>query len=514
MSCMALSASCPRRPQGKGRGIWGKPVSTVGCPGHFPADVCTCSEALERSRIESEKRQQRKAKERERAEQRRKDLEAGCNWGFAEDAYEDEEGEEEGYGDNVFAADSYDPARRRDATEEELLGGGQEGRMFRPKPTSLVELTRKAAEAAGGIHEADTQLFERMMKRRQKIENLQSEITRIKTKAGSEGLSEGQQHHVRKVEEKIEELQRQVEDNEETLRHRNQQRQASTSKARKRANGEDDYNSEDDEFFDRTIVAKRQKNAKEHEGPGETAVPSTGLQPVPVETWESLSAKASLLDKSIRELEDTIASQITAAVRVDNDTKATVVASAVDELDAFMQSNDVVFASDTVQALRSELATLIAERNRLGRLLALAKPALSGLKARAHSEQPSTLPTSPKSPDRSGVGPAAKQLTGIDKKQAYWKEKMKGTRQAGGAVADVTPTVNGSEDRTAVDAMEALEAAAPKHAGLGSGTFSTPSPSAAKPANAAVTALKAAVNRLPGSAEIVSSYKPGLNAMK
>ncbi len=97
-------------------------------------------------------------------------------------------------------------------------------------------------------------------KRRAKVENLQHELTRIRSKeSSSDGLTEGQQHHIRKLEEKIEELQEQIADNEETLRSRNVQRQASGKKSRKRGGGEDDddYNTSEDEFFDRTSVAAK-----------------------------------------------------------------------------------------------------------------------------------------------------------------------------------------------------------------------------------------------------------------
>ena len=63
--------------------------------------VAACSAELERSRAESERRQERKARERERAEQRRRDEEAGCMWGFAEDAFEDDDDDEYNNADGV-----------------------------------------------------------------------------------------------------------------------------------------------------------------------------------------------------------------------------------------------------------------------------------------------------------------------------------------------------------------------------------------------------------------------------
>ena len=264
---------------------------------------------------------------------------------------------------------------------------------------------------------------------------------------------------------------------------------------------------------DVSLSRRRQKAKEDGNGPSDGhVVPKAAAV---VETLESLQAKLASVTTEVTALTELIAAQ--ASVLTASTVNDAVPAAVDDELEAFMQANDVTATVDSVQALKSELATLQHEQARLQRLVQLAQPALPGLKPKAKPDD-GMGPGSPKSPaaPASATAPpddVTKKLTGIDKKQAYWKEKMKAAKAAARGMI-----VSGDDKPTAaptpapVTADELIAAAAPQRAGLGSGQFKD---QAMPSSTAAVTAAaKYAVNRLPSATEVESVYKPGLNAMK
>lgn len=160
-----------------------------------------------------------------------------------------------------------------------------------------------------------------------------------------------------------------------------------------------------------------------------------------------------------------------------------------------------------VKALQGEVLVLQTEANRLQKLCDLVRPALPGLKPKLSAEVNVTSATSsvtavdPASPSTSDTG--AKPLTGVDKKEAYWKEKLKASKGKA-----VEKTGKDAATTAAEQAVVTLEEAKPKHVGLGSG------PVSGTVTTSATASAKYAVNRLPSSAEVaMAGYKPGLNSM-
>jgi hypothetical protein len=195
--------------------------------------VC-CSEELIRAREASERRQERKAREKE-AELERQRIEAeGCTWGFAEDA-RDEDNDDD---DDDDSGEGKKKRKQRDSSDDiqegkddddevcrvhtglcrlcgvcvcSLCGlfvltlpvgnctavqgklGGMVPRTARQK--QLLEAHRAEAaaskSAADEVHANDRKLFQKLEEKRDKIEKLKFEISRIRVKEWEDGLTAG-----------------------------------------------------------------------------------------------------------------------------------------------------------------------------------------------------------------------------------------------------------------------------------------------------------------------------------
>ncbi|CAM9842273.1 unnamed protein product, partial [Heterosigma akashiwo] len=178
----------------------------------------------------------RAARERRREEERRRGAEQAArrgevSWGFGEDAVDsdDEEGPE------------------GEEDEEDLPD------YLKNDPHRAKYKAAKVGVKKSEVNRKDMELFDKMQEKVQKINKLQTEIQRILAKEGGQaGLTQGQQDAITRNEKKVESLKEEIEELESTIHNKNKQRADTKLQLGGKQAKEDAYNSEDDDFYDRT----------------------------------------------------------------------------------------------------------------------------------------------------------------------------------------------------------------------------------------------------------------------
>ena len=242
----------------------------------------------------------------------------------------------------------------------------------------------------GKLNDRQEKARDKLRRKDATIANLRSEIERISAKESSqaEGLTAGQAAQVARNEQRIEQLEAELEDAGEALNE--QLRESALARARgqgdeaaeaaikaqaskQRARGRDDEDDaaagsdSDDIVFDRTQQGKRQRTAVAAQGGG-AATHGTG--PV-VETVESLWGKREVVRTQLTAAQEAAAGAVAAAASGGEPAGGD---DARDELDAFMGGVDAQLRQSTAAAAQSEVARLVAEDARLSRLIRVADP--------------------------------------------------------------------------------------------------------------------------------------------
>eukprot|EP00252_Welwitschia_mirabilis_P000617 TRINITY_DN1060_c0_g1_i1.p1 TRINITY_DN1060_c0_g1~~TRINITY_DN1060_c0_g1_i1.p1 ORF type:complete len:751 (+),score=218.77 TRINITY_DN1060_c0_g1_i1:121-2373(+) len=221
----------------------------------------------------------------------------------------------------------------------------------------------------GQLTEKQQKTRDKVIKRTEKLSNLKKEIDAIRAKEISQGgLTQGQQTQIARNEQRIEQIVEELENLEETL---NQSIQESIgaqsgrlgSSKKKHDPDEDEVESDEDEFYDRTMKGRKgQKNAEKVQV---------------VETAESLLEKKENLAK---DLEDTKAAL--EAQKSNNGKKTST--QAEDPLDAFMTGVSSQIVKDQELRLQQKLESLQSEMDRVIYLLKIADPRGEASQRRHH----------------------------------------------------------------------------------------------------------------------------------
>uniref|UniRef100_A0A7S2RXC8 FHA domain-containing protein n=1 Tax=Rhizochromulina marina TaxID=1034831 RepID=A0A7S2RXC8_9STRA len=303
----------------------------------------------------------------------------GISWGMQDAPEDDEEGAE--------------------MNEEELPDylKGKEQR-YKEHATSLGQ---------GEFHSRDEKLWSKLHQKVGKANRLQEENRKILSKEGGHtGLSDGQRAHVVRNDERIAQLQEEVEALEEQIRSKNTQREetkANSGKARTGASGNGRGDSDEDEFYDRTkssssssgagargsggtvrrIRGRTQTMRRVADAPNKRTAEfgQRGGSGGGAETVESLTAQQARLLERRQAIEVELKELAAKAQETPGLEPAN--GGADDALDAFMASNEELNQQESATVLKREQADLEVQLNRVQSLLRVAAPALSGLKSKA-----------------------------------------------------------------------------------------------------------------------------------
>ncbi|KAI5665777.1 hypothetical protein M9H77_15630 [Catharanthus roseus] len=219
----------------------------------------------------------------------------------------------------------------------------------------------------GQLTEKQEKTREKVLKRLEKISHMKKEIDAIRAKDIAQGgLTQGQQTQIARNEQRISQIMEELENLEETLNESIREsigaRAGRTSRGKGKGALEDDeenYLSDDDEFYDRTIKHPKQKT-KEN---------------------QSIETADSLLDKK-----ESILNDIENKRKLLSDEEATGQGKEVfesgDELDAYMSTVSSQLVNDKKDKLQKEITALQSELDRVLYLLRIADPTGEAAKRR------------------------------------------------------------------------------------------------------------------------------------
>ncbi|KAH7300942.1 hypothetical protein KP509_23G004800 [Ceratopteris richardii] len=211
----------------------------------------------------------------------------------------------------------------------------------------------------GQLTEKQQKTLQKIQKRNEKVASLKREIDAIQVKEIPQGgLTQGQQTQVARNQQRIEQLMEELDNLEETLNQSIQESigaRAGKGSLRKGNEEEDDFLSDDDDFYDRTLNTRNSK-AKKSE-PAQV-----------IETAESLLEKQFNLLKELDRLNQLLEME----GRSEDTTQEEPMAQ--DPLDAFMTSVSSKLEDDRAASLRNEIKNHQAELDRVMFLLKVADP--------------------------------------------------------------------------------------------------------------------------------------------
>ncbi|KAF3644366.1 putative protein GAST1-like [Capsicum annuum] len=216
----------------------------------------------------------------------------------------------------------------------------------------------------GQLTEKQEKTREKVLKRLEKIAHMKKEIDAIRAKDISQGgLTQGQQTQIARNEQRTSQIMEELENLEETLNDSIREslgaRAGRTSRGKKKEPEEEEFSSEEDEFYDRT-----QKPSKRKTGENQS-----------IETADSLLDKK---DAIIREMEDKRKSFLDEKGGAGQGSEV----EAGDELDAYMSGLSSQLALEKKEKLHKELSTLQTELDRVLYLLKIADPTGEAAKKR------------------------------------------------------------------------------------------------------------------------------------
>ncbi|OQR98771.1 hypothetical protein THRCLA_06673 [Thraustotheca clavata] len=256
----------------------------------------------------------------------------GISWGFGEDAEEDSNSENE----------MDEDIKPKSKKQKDISGDSG------PYVSSVSKDT---------ITEKDKALYTRLQARMQKLENLRTECQRIRSKQNL-GLTDGQQAALDKNEARMQQLQEEIEKLEATLHSKHNQRTSQKAKEEEKLKGSkkktETYDSDDDDFYDRTKAHANKKHIPLSMAPK-------------VYTVESIRA-------NLRELQhqyDTIHAQY-----LKNEAQTIAPTEEVDSLEAYLQESNRSLQADQHKKLEAEKARLQSLIDEQNKLLKMATPAL------------------------------------------------------------------------------------------------------------------------------------------
>ncbi|KAI3677430.1 hypothetical protein L2E82_51717 [Cichorium intybus] len=248
---------------------------------------------------------------------------------------------------------------KREAALADGISWGMDEDAIEENEDDLEEITWQTFK--GQLTEKQEKTREKVLKRLEKIANMKKEIDAIRAKDIAQGgLTQGQQTQIARNEQRMAQVAEELENLEETL---NESIRESMGARVGRVHGkkkgapdddEDEYMSDEDDFYDRT--SKKPSKQKGSEGQS-------------IETADSLLDKKDAIDKQIQEKKKSILDEKNRVIPENDD-----VAEAGDELDAFMSGLSSQLVHDKTNSLQKELDALQTELERILYLLKIADP--------------------------------------------------------------------------------------------------------------------------------------------
>ncbi|ESQ47146.1 hypothetical protein EUTSA_v10027659mg [Eutrema salsugineum] len=219
---------------------------------------------------------------------------------------------------------------------------------------------------------------EKVLKRLEKIGHMKKEIAAIRAKDISQGgLTQGQQTQIARNEQRTAELLEELESLEETLN--DSIRESLGAKTGRKPNGkkkgpaeeEEDFSSDEDDFYDRT---KKKPSTKK------------GSESQTVETVDSLLEKR---DKVLKEIEEK--NKQLSAEKNKMETETVAENASGDALDAYMTGLSTTLVQDKTAQIQQELSALQSEFDRILYLLKIADPTGQEVKKREFKSQEANM---------------------------------------------------------------------------------------------------------------------------
>ncbi|TDH71649.1 hypothetical protein CCR75_001055 [Bremia lactucae] len=288
--------------------------------------------------------------------------ETGASWGFGNDA-EDEESEEEILDDKMEELPDY----LRNFKEDDL------------PYTSRVTPSQ--------VNAKDERLFQQLQTRIRKMENLRIEKGRILAKQNRlDGLTEGQQKTLERNELRIETLLKEIEDLEARIEAKTEQRtKSSTGSGKKTGNRQEelyDYNSDEDDFYDRTSANQHKIAARKQKVTGRiTTIHSNSnakRRTNQVLTAESIHENVMKLEHELQKIQGDLSIASKEIVEKQG-FQHQITSNREDSLDSFMTETTTQLHANKVDSLLKHKATIETALKRQQHLLVVATPALSAL---------------------------------------------------------------------------------------------------------------------------------------
>ncbi|KAI3503204.1 hypothetical protein L1887_31642 [Cichorium endivia] len=271
---------------------------------------------------------------------------------------------------------------KREAALADGISWGMDEDAIEENEDDLEEITWQTFK--GQLTEKQEKTREKVLKRLEKIANMKKEIDAIRAKDIAQGgLTQGQQTQIARNEQRMAQVAEELENLEETL---NESIRESMGARVGRVHGkkkgapdddEDEYMSDEDDFYDRT----RKKPSKQKGSEGQS-----------IETADSLLDKKDAIDKQIEEKKKSILDEKNRVIPENDD-----VAEAGDELDAFMSGLSSQLVHDKTNSLQKELDALQIELERIVYLLKIADPTGEASRRRKSvtNEEKQNIPKTP-----------------------------------------------------------------------------------------------------------------------
>ncbi|KAL3629489.1 hypothetical protein CASFOL_026711 [Castilleja foliolosa] len=224
----------------------------------------------------------------------------------------------------------------------------------------------------GQLTDKQEKTREKVIKRLEKIGHMKKEIDAIRAKDIAQGgLSQGQQTQIARNEQRIAQIMEELENLEETLNESIQEslgaRAGKSSRGKKKGPMEEDedYMSDDDDFYDRTKKPSKNKSGENKS----------------VETADSLLDKKDTLIKQIEDKEKLILAEDNKPAEINEATETG------DALDSYMSAVSSQLVTDSKEKLQKDKSVLQSELDRILYLLKIADPAGEAARKREFKAQ-------------------------------------------------------------------------------------------------------------------------------
>ncbi|GAB2288985.1 hypothetical protein Dimus_023289 [Dionaea muscipula] len=287
----------------------------------------------------------------------------------------------------------------------------------------------------GELTEKQEKTRSKVLKRMEKIAHMKKEIDAIRAKDIAQGgLTQGQQTQIARNEQRISQIMEELESLEETLNDSIQESVGARSGKNSHGKGkgvtedEDDFMSDDDEFYDRT----KKKPSTNKPGSVQT-----------VETADSLLDKKAVIMKEMEEKKKIISDE---KCKI---SEHEVKSETGDALDAYMIGLSSQIVLDRTKQLQEELSALETELGRILYLLKLADPTGEAAKrretiARECKSEDSEIPPSSAIKSRKKPPSDAEKVTAHEKPQ----------KPSNGSAEEVPKAPEVTKDATVTDTAD------------------------------------------------------------